>query len=82
MPPVVCVVGRDGSGKTRIIEGIAREMKARGHRVATVARSSDGPALQSVTKDAERYAAAGSETYALYDGINTIAVADSVIQPF
>ena len=61
MPPVVCVVGRDGSGKTRIIEGIAREMKARGHRVATVARSSDGPALESVTRDAERYAAAGSD---------------------
>ena len=61
MPPVVCVVGRDGSGKTRIVEGIAREMKARGHRVATVARSSDGPALESVTKDAERYAAAGSD---------------------
>jgi len=61
MPPVVCVVGRDGSGKTRIIESIAREMKARGHRVATVARSAEGPALESVTKDAERYASAGSD---------------------
>jgi molybdopterin-guanine dinucleotide biosynthesis protein B len=61
MPSVVCVVGRDGSGKTRIIEGIAREMKARGHRVATVARSAEGPALESVTKDAERYASAGSD---------------------
>jgi molybdopterin-guanine dinucleotide biosynthesis protein B len=61
MPPVVCVVGREGSGKTRIIEAIAREMKARGHRVATVARSADGPALESVTKDAERYASAGSD---------------------
>jgi molybdopterin-guanine dinucleotide biosynthesis protein B len=58
---VVCVVGRDGSGKTRIIEGIARELKARGHRVATVARSAEGPALDCVTKDAERYAAAGSD---------------------
>jgi molybdopterin-guanine dinucleotide biosynthesis protein B len=55
------VVGRDGSGKTRIIEGVAREMKARGHRVATVARSAEGPALESVTKDAERYASAGSD---------------------
>jgi len=61
MPPVVCVVGRDGSGKTRIIEGIAREMKARGYRVATVARSAEGPALECVTKDAERYASAGSD---------------------
>jgi len=61
MPPVVCVVGRDGSGKTRIIEGVAREMKARGHRVATVARSAEGPALESVSKDAERYASAGSD---------------------
>jgi molybdopterin-guanine dinucleotide biosynthesis protein B len=61
MPPVVCVVGRDGSGKTRIIEAIAREMKARGQRVATVARSADGPALEAVTKDAERYASAGSD---------------------
>jgi molybdopterin-guanine dinucleotide biosynthesis protein B len=61
MPPVVCVVGRDGSGKTRIIEGIAREMKARGYRVATVACSTEGPGLASVTKDAERYASAGSD---------------------
>ena len=61
MPPVVCVVGRDGSGKTRIIEGIAREMKARGHRVATVARSDEGPAPGSVTKDVERYASGGSD---------------------
>jgi len=55
------VVGRDGSGKTRIIEGIAREMKARGHRVATVARSDEGPAPGSVTKDVERYASGGSD---------------------
>jgi molybdopterin-guanine dinucleotide biosynthesis protein B len=61
MPPVVCVVGRDGSGKTHIIEGIARELKARGRRVATVARSAEGPALECVTKDAERYASAGSD---------------------
>jgi len=61
MPPVVCVVGRDGSGKTRIIEAIAREMKTRGHRVATVARSDEGPALRSVTRDAERYDSAGSD---------------------
>jgi molybdopterin-guanine dinucleotide biosynthesis protein B len=37
-------------------------MKARGHRVATIARSDDGPALECVAKDAGRYAAAGSET--------------------
>lgn len=61
MPPVVCVVGRDGAGKTRVIEAITREMKGRGHRVATVARSADGPALECLTKDAERYAAAGSD---------------------
>ena len=61
MPPVVCIVGRDGAGKTRVIEGIAREMKGRGHRVATVARSAEESALECVTKDAERYAAAGSD---------------------
>jgi molybdopterin-guanine dinucleotide biosynthesis protein B len=61
MPPVVCVLGRDGSGKTRVIEGITRELKARGHRLATVARSVEGPALECVTKDAERYASAGSD---------------------
>jgi molybdopterin-guanine dinucleotide biosynthesis protein B len=36
-------------------------MKARGYRVATVAHSVEGPALESVTKDAERYASAGSD---------------------
>jgi molybdopterin-guanine dinucleotide biosynthesis protein MobB len=61
MPPIVCIVGRDGSGKTRIIEGLVREMKARGHRVATLARSDDGPALDAVAPDAACYASAGSD---------------------
>jgi molybdopterin-guanine dinucleotide biosynthesis protein MobB len=61
MPPVVCVVGRDGSGKTRVIEGMIREMKARGHRVATLVRSDEGPVVDAVSPDAARCASAGSD---------------------
>lgn len=61
MPPVVCVVGPDGAGKTRVIEGLARQMKARGYKVATVARSAEGPTLGALTRDADRYIAAGSQ---------------------
>ncbi len=61
MPPVVCVVGPDSAGKTRVIEGLARQMKARGYKVATVARSAEGPTLSALTRDADRYAAAGSQ---------------------
>ena len=61
MPPVVCVVGRKGVGKTALIEGLVRELRSRGHRVATIARSPEGPALDRVARDADRYVSAGSE---------------------
>ncbi len=61
MPPVVCVVGREGVGKTALIEGLVRELRGRGYRVATIARSPEGPVLDCVAKDADRYVSAGSE---------------------
>jgi molybdopterin-guanine dinucleotide biosynthesis protein B len=36
-------------------------MKARGHRVATLVRSDDGPALDAIAAEAGRYASAGSD---------------------
>ncbi len=61
MPPVLCVVGREGAGKTALIEGLVRELHSRGHRVATIARSPEGPVLDCVARDADRYVSAGSE---------------------
>jgi molybdopterin-guanine dinucleotide biosynthesis protein B len=65
VPPVVCVVGREGAGKTTIIEGLVRELRARGRRVATIARSPEGPVLDRVARDADRYVSAGSEMLVL-----------------
>jgi molybdopterin-guanine dinucleotide biosynthesis protein B len=61
MPPVLCVVGREGVGKTALIEGLVRELRGRGHRIATIARSPEGPVLDCVARDADRYVSAGSE---------------------
>jgi molybdopterin-guanine dinucleotide biosynthesis protein B len=54
MPPVLCVVGRPGSGSQAVVEGLVRELTAKGVRVATVVEAEKTPA------DGE-YMAAGAE---------------------
>ncbi len=57
MPPVLCVVGRSGS--QAVIEGLLRELTAKGVRVATAIETGEAPAPPS--KAAAGYLAAGSE---------------------
>jgi len=59
MPPVLCVVGRPGSGAKAVVEGLVRELTEKGVRVATAVEAVETPALSS--KAASAYLAAGSE---------------------
>ena len=59
MPPVLCVVGRPGSGSQAIVEGLVRELTAKGVRVATAIEAIEAPA--PLSKAAADYMDAGSE---------------------
>ena len=58
MPPVLCVIGRPGSGSQAVVEGLVRELSAKGVRVATAVEAAEPPAPPS--KAAADYVAAGS----------------------
>lgn len=62
MPPIVSIVGKSGSGKTRIVEELIREFKQRGYRVGTIKHHSHGDFEIDITgKDSWRHARAGSD---------------------
>ena len=61
MPPIVSIVGKSKSGKTTLVEGLIRELKSRGYRVATVKHTPQGMTLDSPDKDSLRHIQAGSE---------------------
>ncbi len=61
-PLVVSIVGRSKSGRTTLLEKMARELKQRGYRVGTVKHHSHpGFELDRPGKDSWRHAEAGSD---------------------
>ncbi len=61
-PAVVHIVGKSGSGKTLVVTRLTRELRRRGHRVATIKHASHGFDLDQRGKDSWRHFQAGSET--------------------
>lgn len=62
--PIVSIVGHSGSGKTTLMEGLIRELRGRGLRVAAVKHTRGRFEMDREGKDTWRYAAAGSEAVA------------------
>lgn len=60
--PVISVVGRSDSGKTTLVEGLIRELTARGWRVASVKHHVHEVDVDIPGKDSWRHARAGSVT--------------------
>lgn len=58
--PVVSVVGKSDSGKTTLMEGLIRELTARGWRVATVKHHVHEVEVDQPGKDSWRHAHAGA----------------------
>ena len=65
MPALVAVVGRQASGKTRVVCGLLQELTARGRRVGAVKHAREGFQLDLEGKDSWRHAQAGAEPVAL-----------------
>ena len=61
MIPVVSFVGNSGSGKTTLLEGVVRELKRLGYRVAVVKHAPCGFDIDQPGKDSWRLTQAGSD---------------------
>jgi len=61
-PPVVCIVGNSGSGKTTFIERLIPELKRRGLKVGTLKHDVHGFEMDKPGKDSWRHKQAGAST--------------------
>ncbi|MDY6912524.1 MAG: molybdopterin-guanine dinucleotide biosynthesis protein B, partial [Chloroflexota bacterium] len=61
MPPVVCIVGRPGSGKTTLMAKLIPELRKRGHRIATIKHVAHDFQFDKEGKDSWKHSEAGSE---------------------
>lgn len=62
MPPIISIVGKSGSGKTRAIEELVKDFKQRGYKVGTVKHHFHGDfEIDIPGKDSWRHAQAGSD---------------------
>lgn len=60
--PVISFIGRSGSGKTTLLEGLIRELKQRGYRLAVVKHHHHKNLIYDIPgKDSERFAQAGAD---------------------
>jgi len=71
---VIAIVGRSGSGKTRLIQNLIPELRSRGHRVAYVKHCHEGFELDHPDKDSEKVSQAGAELVVLVSSEGTTRI--------
>jgi len=59
--PIVSIVGKSGTGKTTLLEGLIVELRRRGYRVAVVKHDVHNFEIDLPGKDSWRYAQVGSD---------------------
>ncbi len=62
LPPLVCIVGYAGSGKTTLMVDLIDGLARRGYRVGTIKHDSQGGRVDHPGKDSFRHKAAGAAT--------------------
>lgn len=65
MLPVVCVVGKSGTGKTRMMELLIAGLKRRGYKVAAAKHAREVEEMDRPGKDSWRLLQAGADTVVL-----------------
>ena len=65
MHSIISIVGKSGSGKTILLEGLIAELKQRGYKVAIVKHSHHADDLDMAAKDTWRFTQAGSAISAI-----------------
>lgn len=66
MIPVICIVGKSKSGKTKLMEALIKELKSRGLRVGALKYHKHGDFdIDIEGKDTWKYAKAGADTVAI-----------------
>ncbi len=61
MVPVVSIIGRSNVGKTTVLEGLIRELKGRGYKLAVAKHLNEDVELDQPGKDSWRLARAGAD---------------------
>ncbi len=65
-PPVICIVGKSKSEKTRLMEALVKELKSRGLRIGALKHHKHGDfEIDKEGKDTWKYANAGADTVAI-----------------
>lgn len=62
VPPIVCIIGHSGTGKTTLLENLIPELKGRGLRVGTIKHDVHGFEMDKPGKDSWRHKQAGATT--------------------
>lgn len=66
MTPVVCIVGKSKSGKTKLMEALIKELKGKGLRIGALKYHKHGDFNMDIEgKDTWKYAGAGADTVAI-----------------
>ncbi len=70
MIPLICIVGKNKGGKTRLMEALIKELKARNLRVGALKYHKHGDFEMDIEgKDSWKYAKAGADAVAIYSSV-------------
>ncbi len=74
-PPVICIVGKNKTEKTQLMEALIKELKSRGLRVGALKHHKHGDFdIDIEGKDTWKYAKAGADTLAISSSVKFASI--------
>ena len=77
MIPIVSIVGKSDTGKTTLLEKVVRELKSRGHTIATIKHDAHSFEIDYPGKDSWRHKQAGAALTIISSSTKLAVVADA-----
>ncbi|KCZ72184.1 molybdopterin guanine dinucleotide biosynthesis accessory protein MobB [Candidatus Methanoperedens nitroreducens] len=75
MPPVICIMGKSKLDRSRLMEALIKELKARGLRVGALKHHKHGDfEIDIQGKDTWKYAKAGADTVAISSSVKLAVI--------